>query len=67
MDSKIKRYYSKALLKEAIESVDVKYLDMVRYKTMTSIDVGIGGVNGSDYIFHNIRYQSISLFCVQAV
>lgn len=67
MDSKIKRYYSKALLKEAIESVDVKYLDMVRYKTMTSIDVGIGGVNGYNYSFYHIRYQLISLFCLQIV
>jgi hypothetical protein len=47
MDSKIKRYYSKALLKEAIESSEKKFLDMVRYKTMASIEVGVGGVNGN--------------------
>jgi hypothetical protein len=68
MDSKIKRYYSKALLKEAIEATDAKYLEMVRYKTMISIDVGVGGISGMyrlSLILH--RHESIPILRVQAV
>lgn len=48
IDNKVRKYYSKSLLKEAIESHDSKFLNMVRYKTIVSVDLGLGGVNDDD-------------------
>ena len=46
IDNKVKKYYSNSLLKEAIENADAKTLGTIRYKTMATIDVGLGGING---------------------
>jgi hypothetical protein len=43
----VKKYYSKSLLKEAIENSEAKILDTIRFKTMVTIDVGLGGINGT--------------------
>jgi hypothetical protein len=45
----VKKYYSKALLKEAIENAEAKVLEMVRFKTLATVDVGIGGINGTNH------------------
>lgn len=52
IDTKVKRYYSKALLKEAIEHLDTRILDMVRYKTMATVEVGLGGTNDTDQFLY---------------
>ena len=47
IDTKVKRYYSKSLLKEALESQEVKCLESVRYKANVNVQVGLCGINGT--------------------
>ncbi|CAK87816.1 unnamed protein product (macronuclear) [Paramecium tetraurelia] len=62
IDNKVRKYYSKALLKEALESHDAKLLQQVRYKCVSSIDVGVGGVSDKDqFLYFVCKLSSLNL------
>ncbi|CAK70638.1 unnamed protein product (macronuclear) [Paramecium tetraurelia] len=52
IDNQVRKCYSKALLKEALESHDAKLLQQVRYKCVSSIDVGVGGASEKDQFLY---------------
>ncbi|CAD8191885.1 unnamed protein product [Paramecium pentaurelia] len=62
IDNKVRKYYSKALLKEALDSHDAKLLQQVRYKCVSSIDVGVGGVSDKDqFLYFVCKLSSLNL------
>ncbi|CAD8195012.1 unnamed protein product [Paramecium octaurelia] len=62
IDNKIRKYYSKALLKEALETQDAKLLQQVRYKCVSTIDVGLGGTSDKDqFLYFVCRLSSLNL------
>lgn len=62
IDNKVRKYYSKALLKEAIQSQEQKLLTQVRYKCISTVDVGVGGISDKDqFLYFVCKLQSLNL------